>query len=39
MEIFCDANVPAARKKGASESKTVPPDEEYLKSLTQRCTE
>lgn len=34
VQIFWDVSVPAT-----SESKTVAPDEEYLKSLIQRCTE
>lgn len=38
VRIFWDANVPVACR-GASESKTVPLGEEYLKSLTRRCTE
>lgn len=38
VQIIWDANVPVAWK-GASESKTVSPDEENLQSLTQHCTE
>lgn len=38
VQIIWDANVPVACK-GASESKTVPPDEEKSESLTQHCTE
>lgn len=40
VQIIRDANVPVAwGHQNKKNKKTVPPDEEYLKSLTQRCTE